>query len=120
MGRETTHIRKKNLGGRKLLGEEKISYEADFFSRQPATNPAIAPKSHSIRHNWIACQSRAVRTVKMIPTAKAPTRQNIPNRNAARAGFVSPKRTPSAANSAKPGISTALWLVSSRRLVPQW
>ena len=31
---------------------------AYFFSRQPATKAATAASSHSIRHSWIACQSR--------------------------------------------------------------
>ncbi len=79
-------------------GEEPKA-ESYFLSRHPATKLAIAARSHSTRHSWIACQSSAVRTLKNTLTTSAPTTQSTPARKAMTAGVVSPSRSPSEASS---------------------
>jgi len=98
---------------------QEVRAKGYFLSRHPATKLAIAASSHSIRHSWIACQSRAVRTLKKTLTRRAPTTQSTPTRKAMMAGVVRPSRSPSEASSAKPGISRVRAAFRPGRLAPQ-
>ncbi len=79
----------------------------------------MAARSHSIRHIWMACQSRAVWAVKNTLTAKAPTRQDTPAKREMAAGTVSPRSAPSETSSDQPGISRVRGALRPTRLVPQ-
>src|ERR1700692_643911 len=107
------------MGGGALVRrtwERLVNY---FFNRQPATKAATAATIHSMRHNWIACQSRVVRALKHTLTASAPTKHIAPRRNAAAAGVVIPSRSPRADSSARPGISRSASVFAAGRLRPQ-
>jgi len=105
-----------------MRSQERIAKsESYFLSRHPAAKAPTAASSHSIRHSWIACQSTTVRALKNTLTPRAPTTQSTPTRKAMTAGVVSPSRSPSEANSARPGISNVRAVLTPRsgRLAPQ-
>ena len=79
-----------------------------FLSKTPASSMAIAASNHSMRHNWIACQSTRVVALNTKPVKTAATMQAHPKTSATKDEVVRPSHRRNAASSGQFAIPPVL------------